>query len=404
MQVWRSAGIDFVKLLELEHTELASENAPEKKVYTSCSNICILFLISFILFNKAVRGGYFGHGNTLTFAHAIPACLVLFSTVRMLLPFDTRKHWLFMLWRVLAAPSFTINFRDGYIGDLLTSLVRVFIPMCFSAVYVAETCYAWLSNNMSLTTARSGSWWTGSVYYQLGLVPFLTLFPLWLRLMQCLRRSVESGKRWPHMGNALKYTSAIVVIAYGTFQPSIRHNALWIASFVFATLFQFAWDLTQDWGMIVISPPRHPVSLANSSGVSMVDCIVNSSVGFRKVRLLGPMSVYIAVIVCNLIFRFAWTLTLLPVPTEVEGFPSLHVSVMTHLTPLLASGEIARRMVWGFFRLEHEQLEVMNRSKSNKVLHSHDLNNEDELGSLEKVRVLKFVIILSRCSFGETKF
>jgi hypothetical protein len=29
------------------------------------------------------------------------------------------------------------------------------------------------------------------------------------------------------------------------------------------------------------------------------------------------------------------------------------------LGPLVAMGEILRRMVWGFFRLEHEQLEVI---------------------------------------------
>jgi hypothetical protein len=32
---------------------------------------------------------------------------------------------------------------------------------------------------------------------------------------------------------------------------------------------------------------------------------------------------------------------------------------MAYLGPLIAAAEILRRMVWGFFRLEHEQLEVI---------------------------------------------
>jgi hypothetical protein len=393
MQVWRRAGIDFIKLLELQDTEIADEPCPEKNVYRSSSNICILFLVAFILFNKAVRGGYFGHNNDLTFAHAIPACLVLFSATRLFFPFEKRKRWLYMLWRVLAAPTFSVNFRDGYVGDLLTSLVRVSIPMCFSVVYVAETIYAWLSNRMSLTTARSGSWWTEAPGYKLGLVPFLTLLPLWLRLLQCLRRSVDTGKRWPHMGNALKYTSAMIVVSYGTFQPELRQNSFWIASFVFATLFQFSWDLTQDWGMIVITPPKHAIPESRSSGLGFLDCLVNSSVSFRKTRLLGSLNVYLLVILFNLALRFTWTLTLLPTPDPKElreNHVSLYVSVLAHLGPVLASLEIVRRMVWGFFRLEYEQLENMAKQSSAKLLETTDF---DTLGSLDKVLILIFSIM-----------
>ena len=99
-------------------------------------------------------------------------------------------------------------------------------------VHPSTTTAAWLSNDMKAAASRSNVWWQDSPFYRLLLVPFLTLMPLWIRLMQCLRRSVESGQRWPHMANALKYTSAIAVISYGTFRPHLRGNSLWIASFV----------------------------------------------------------------------------------------------------------------------------------------------------------------------------
>jgi len=394
VQVWRRAGIDFVKLLELEHTELAGSSHPERSIYHTSANICMLFLLAFILFNKAVRGGYFGQENDLTFAHAIPAVLVVFCGARMFFPCQTRKSWMHMLWRVLAAPSYLVNFRDGYIGDLLTSLVRVFIPLCFSVIYVSETAYAWLSNDLSITTERSQDWLTGAFYYKFLLLPVLTLFPLWLRLLQCLRRSVDTGKRWPHIGNALKYTSAIVVISFGTFQPDIRHHPLWIASFVFATLFQFAWDLTQDWGMILVSPPQRATPAASSSGIAAVDCLVHTNITFRKTRLLGPLSNYIAVILFNLTLRFAWTLTLMPTPTDLGETRTLYVLVMRHLGPLLASLEIVRRMVWGFFRLEWEQLEQMTKAKGDKALEVPAAGDFDQL---DKVG---FIFRIVRCIFA----
>mmetsp|Transcript_1491 Transcript_1491/g.2461 ORF Transcript_1491/g.2461 Transcript_1491/m.2461 type:complete len:847 (-) Transcript_1491:37-2577(-) len=381
MQVWRHAGIDFVRLLELEKSDLVQRARPEAVVYSSCANLCLAFLAAFILFNKAVRGGYFSTKSNLTIAHAIPALFVVFCIFRMVFPFQTRKIWLHMLWRVLAAPFFAVSFRDGYIGDLLTSLVRVMVPLCFSIMYVFITLYGWLSNHLRLTARRSDDWWTHTYYYHEILVPFLTLMPLWLRLMQCLRRSVESGQRWPHMGNALKYTSAIVVIAYGTYQERLRSHPLWIAALVFATLFQFTWDITQDWGMVEIHPPRAAalMDISQSTGVPGVDYILNCSIGFRETRLLGPAGVYALVMLFNLCLRFAWTLTLLPAPSEEEtASPSLYVSFTTHLGPLLASAEIVRRMVWGFFRLEFEQLEVLRKTAPSA---DEELRFEEEMST-----------------------
>jgi hypothetical protein len=387
MHVWRWAGIDFVRLLQLEDTEVAALAQPEETVFSSVSNIAILYLLAFILFNKAVRGGYFGNSNDLTFAHGIPACFVVFVAFRIFHPWSTRRVWLHKLWRVLAAPFYQINFCDGYVGDLLTSLVRVFIPMCFSVIYVAETIFAWLTNKMSMTTARSNRWLVQLTWYRFGLLPVLTLFPLWIRLLQCLRRSVESGQRWPHIGNALKYTSAIIVISFGTYLPRVRHNPLWVASFVFATLFQFAWDLTQDWGMVVISPPKHTAALRSSTGIGAVDCLLGTTFSFRRTRLLGPLSTYLLVIALNLVLRFSWTLTLLPPPTDEDSAdgPSLYVSFMTHLGPMLASAEIVRRMVWGFFRLEHEQLEIAGRKKTDEILQAQQPEDGLELLPLDKV-------------------
>ena len=62
--------------------------------------------------------------------------MIVFFIYRVMHPPVPRKKWLQMLWVVCTAPFNPVIFRDGYIGDLLTSLVRVLIPMCFSFAYL----------------------------------------------------------------------------------------------------------------------------------------------------------------------------------------------------------------------------------------------------------------------------
>ncbi len=355
------------------------------------TDLVLVFLLVFVAFNKIVRNSVSaavdgGEGGGLAVAHALPICLVVFFLYRIVCPYSaSRRAWLHTLWRVLAAPCYQIVFRDGYIGDLLTSLVRVLVPLSYSLTYLGVSVYAWLANDMALASSTSDHWWKDSPFFRLGLVPFLTLLPLWLRLVQCLRRSVESGKRWPHMGNALKYTSAILVISYGTFQPSVRKSAVWVAAFVGATLFQFAWDLTQDWGMVEVSSAfqRHSSSadVRQEAAVESyaLDYISNLQVKLRDQRLLGPAWVYLLVIAGNLVLRFAWTLTLLPASAAQSAEVSpVYFSFLTHVGPLIAAGEILRRMVWGFFRLEFEQLEVLARRHQAPSEGEEEDEEEDE--------------------------
>lgn len=58
------------------------------------------------------------------------------------------------------------------------------------------------------------------------------------------------SRRWPHLGNALKYATAMSVSLFGTFQPQMHSSALWVFCFVYATLYQFTWDVIMDWDLL----------------------------------------------------------------------------------------------------------------------------------------------------------
>ena len=51
------------------------------------------------------------------------------------------------------------------------------------------------------------------------LTPLILGFPLFWRLMQCLRRYKDTGNRVPHLFNALKYAFALQVVLFGAFHP-----------------------------------------------------------------------------------------------------------------------------------------------------------------------------------------
>lgn len=371
MHVWKSHGIDYMRLLDLQGTDVGRSKYPVAAVLQPLANEALLFLVTFIIFNKVMRGAWQGYINIAT-VHAIPVILGLYFLWRMVFPWEQRAPWLYMLWKVLAAPSYAVDFNAGYVGDLLTSLVRVSVPFVFSIIYVCISIGAWLTNRMDWAISTSDTWWSEDFFCTSILVPVLTLLPLWIRLVQCLRRSVETGQRWPHMGNALKYTSAMAVIAHGTFQPELRHNPIWIACFVGATLFQFAWDVFQDWGMLEVTwlpgkfqraaeAKKGSSALAHARNESVFNLFTDVTVRLRNKRMLGPAWVYIAVMLFNLAFRFAWTLTLLPADPKSLQDPSLYSTLMRHIGPVVAAAEIVRRMVWGFYRLEWEQITLIQK-------------------------------------------
>lgn len=164
--------------------------------------------------------------------------------------------------------------------------------LSFSIAYVILTAYWWVSNHLNRAESVHSPTWEHSQFYRFCLIPFLTLFPLWIRLMQCLRRSVETGKRWPHYFNALKYCSAMVVFSFAAFRPHIQTNPIWILGLVGATCYQFAWDITMDWGLVQLSPDGRLIVRRQRS--------VCSDAGYAGIALF------------NFILRFSWAITFLP--------------------------------------------------------------------------------------------
>lgn len=122
LYVWRSTGINYIQLLSLQNTDYSAQFAIQPKqveinILNVTMDLSLIYLVSFLLFNKALRGILTLPGDAAV-AHAIPTCLFVYFIYKFFYPFSKRKLYLMMLWKVLMAPMYPVQFRDGYIGRM----------------------------------------------------------------------------------------------------------------------------------------------------------------------------------------------------------------------------------------------------------------------------------------------
>ena len=344
----RFKGINYMFILALpldsSRDWILVSREYEQSILRVCMEMLIAILTAFIAYSRCTLLLTSSH----VVSHAIPTLLLLYIFYRVLFPPHLRRPWLLVLQSVLYAPFGQVGFREGFVGDLLTSTVRLAVPLTTACIYTLYATYTYCIHKEA--PSMELQWWHSHPALRTVIVPLLTLYPLWIRLMQCLRRAVDTRSRWPHYGNACKYASAMVVSGVGVLRPDLRGTGLWVTAFIASTLFQYSWDITMDWGLIEVD-----------SGASWRDTTTSLSTvlaryRLRTTRLLGESKTYLTVACVNLVLRFAWSLTLLPQALDTPD--SVANTLLAHMEPLLASVEIARRMLWGVLRIEWEQIEV----------------------------------------------
>jgi hypothetical protein len=351
MYIWRNAGIDFIRVLNLENTSLATVRRPEDLVLRSATDLTLVYLIVFIAFNSAKTRVFSSTANPWI-AHSLPVALLLFFLYRVFVPWQAdRRLWFSMVTsmsRPLLGRPNRVSFRDGYVADILTSLVRVYLSIFFAFSYTIGLAYFAFSSEPDAVSTVHLSQMDQAVrnnpYFRNILLPIITLLPLKIRLVQCLLRVVETGNRWPHFGNALKYATCAIVVAQGLFDREVQHQVWWLVCLFLVTMYQFVWDIFMDWGLVTLSR-------------------ADGSLRMRSNRYIGPNWVYYVAIGVNFVLRFAWILTLIQLDvtnTEKDAGErkDKYIFVFDYLHPVAAGLEILRRMMWGIFRVEFEEGEA----------------------------------------------
>ena len=367
-------------------------------------------------------------------APLFPITLFLLSTLLVIIPWRKRK----VLWTIvsltLGAPFYEVTFRDGFIGDILTSTVRPLQDLAYTVVFLFLGLQSWWdsqaynNNTNNDATAGAGDISTGFTTTSLDdvplerswllhtfILPACTLSPLWWRFLQNLRQCFDHKQRWPYLGNAFKYMLAAEVAIFGMFDPSMKQHPVWILCFFGATLYQVCWDVFMDWGLLEWDEDEVMYQYYHSNGSAS-----GGSGGGRKglfwwwpyklrsKRAYPHKWIYYTIFLLNFCLRFVGMLTLIP-PVYLSRRTGLIVNTwydpdfQLFVGSLAASAEIFRRTIWALLRLEWEVIKTSLSSsttslvpcETNKVDDRQKGEDDDLMDLLEEETDMKPMAISS---------
>ncbi|GMF21378.1 unnamed protein product [Phytophthora fragariaefolia] len=390
LYVWRAARINYRYIFELNPRR--AQSYPQ--VFSDATNMTIVFLANVLLYYKVVNG-YFP--EELLHRGYYPLALFLYTFYFYAIrPWGQQLGMLRTLWEVVWSPLYHVSFFHTFVGDYLTSTVKVTQDVSWSVCFFATKEFLRkdvlpsggdvpVLNLLPTAVDRDEPSCANNVYYVNVVVPLVCALPLWWRFLQNLRRIYDTKTWWPHLPNAAKYALTQVVVLFGLFHPlhsdNNEENALqvrmfvvtWLFLFTASSLYTWVWDVTMDWGL----------------GRPQFEFLGDSQMFSRK-------WVYYAAIIADLFLRFAWTLTLIPPRGAARWLP-------LYLQPFTMVLELFRRTFWSFFRLENEHLrntQGFRRVDFIPLHYDHGVgdsgkNDSDELEQLDfRVFTLKILAVL----------
>ncbi|KAL3800524.1 hypothetical protein ACHAW5_009034 [Stephanodiscus triporus] len=354
-----------------------------------------------------------------TSPNAYPTFLILYAIKCLLFPWKRRKTLWIAIKHVIIAPFISPTFFLTYVGDVFTSMVKVFQDLLWTLCFFGSGDFL-----LSVADHEKGGVhaWTEQFWYTNVAIPLICLFPLWLRLNQCLRKYLDTGNRMPHLANAFKYAMSQTVTLFGAFHPlylmqsghahtdgqggaivvesyhykSTLFQYFWFGLFISSSLYSFCWDVymgestngTKECNQCISCIRHHTII---DWGLGRRDC------GYLGPRLMFPkQSCYYCVICADLVLRFMWVLTLVPPQSGAQFILPNYLSAIQMIL------ELFRRTIWGFFRLEHEHRQNTEGFRRVTVVplhfntgHTHNYNKRDFVGwkVLVEISIVTTVVV-----------
>lgn len=335
----------------------------------------------------------------------LPLIFLSVLFIRAAFPPKARRRFWGTIKYTICAPFYAVYFRDAFIGDVFTSLVRPIQDLVYCLFYYSVSVWAMFSSTSSLDEAGDilkNSW----VLHNFAL-PACAVLPLWWKFLQTLRQAKDSGQHWPHLGNAFKYLTAALVIFYAMANPEGRRGKIWIASFLGAMFYQIWWDIWMDWELLEVVPRgSSSVQPTLSEETRLCSCLTISSIpgssylliplhryivrpfvstwhrlwtfvtgnkiALRSKRLYARDAFYWRVLAYNVCFRFIWMLSFIPAyhfsmksGTEV---PTLSIDFRTYVGAFISIAELIRRCLWCVIKLELETIKVTDTEREYEPL------------------------------------
>jgi len=337
-------------------------------------------------------------------AKILPIIFLSVLIVRSMVPPGRRgRFWSTVKFTVMS-PFHCVVFRDAFIGDVITSMVRPGQDLLFALSYYLTVIWGTITGHYGLS--ESGQILEGSWILHNVVLPSCALLPLWWKFLQTLRQAYDEEKRWPHLGNAFKYLTATLVILYGMTHPENRRSPWWIVAFLVCVAYQIWWDVIMDWGLLEIPPQSFTTTLDSLSpenwmtnfysrapdskilmllqvyvlsplaeGLRRTSARIYSLqyIKLRSRRLYKSEIFYWRIIAFNAIMRFTWVLCFIPAyrlsSSGEEKVTTFSSDVNSYVGVLLPVTELVRRCFWGILFLEWKTIQMTEDDVAYARLH-----------------------------------
>ncbi|OQS07139.1 hypothetical protein THRCLA_00851 [Thraustotheca clavata] len=358
LYIFEQYNLNFLRVFHLKQTKSTQYlHLLHQIVPVTC-----IYLVNLLLYFKVLRGDI---GEYYISANYIPLILYAFLILKLIFPLKQRRSLMRTIGRVMSAPCAIVRFRESYVGDILTSLVKVMVDLAWSTCYFASGSFLEADPKGQDVCSQSN-------IYRTVVIPMFSALPLWWRFMQSMRRYHDTHKRFPHLPNAMKYACAQSVVLFAVFHPDLKqpdqqwtvYQICYMIAWVGTTLYQFFWDVYMDWGLGDLKQ------------------------GFLRSSLYYPKWCYYLAIMLDFFLRFFWTLTLVP----SSGYGPIPGHIQLYLDPVLASAEVFRRSMWGLLRVEYEHIVVQVLDEDSTTSSDSEIDYEEEDESSPKSYSLRVFI------------
>lgn len=341
---WARYNVNYISLLRLSNLRPNS-----LQIMNETADLFLLFFINVLFFCRANSPSSILFHTF--FSYATPLTLVLSAFI-----YQGYEHWKFMeghlsrglfsartLWNSIRAPFVSVTFRDNYASDVLTSFTKVISDTSYASCWVISGSFLYQGQSDTYSHFGTSSLTCTNTKMTIVTSCFVAL-PLWIRFLQCYRVIYDTGNFYPQLQNSLKYALSIIVVFYGLFRPV---GVDYIILITVTTLYKWWWDVVMDWGLF------EGFSVTNLSTIFNSDPDV--PIFLRRARLYPETWLYYFAIVVDLLLRYIWVVSLMPISLGLFIGPTFKL--------FSGSLEIIRRSLWGHFRVEYEHIKFVRDKK-----------------------------------------
>ena len=254
--IWRRAGIDYRQVFGFSYSHTY------QYVLQGSTSFAHITCTMFIIYVLTITGGFGSQSGHLYIRHLWPFLAFILPVILFFTPNDKltqpffgvdrngykqRIGLIYNIFAVILSPFTEVTFQRTFIADVLCSMPKVFTDLQYTVcIYttgnivdpVEDSTLEAFMRPHAYNTCGNGS----KTFYFFKVL--LSLFPFFIRLMQCCRRYYDT-KKTEHLANSVKYLLSFFLGALSISKQYVdrRHylHELWFYTAILATLYATYW-------------------------------------------------------------------------------------------------------------------------------------------------------------------